>query len=425
MNSCFHRGGVLTVAVLLWWCAPAGRAGEPPPRITLAQAQTEASARSPVLQAQRAVVEQARARVVTAKTYPHDPVLTFEGAQRKGPLETDFDHEVRVAQVVQIGGQRGRQTRHASAELEAAASVFQREERLLAARVAAAFVEALRARELLEVEQANTELSRSLSEVARKRFEAGAAPQMEVNLAHVQLGRAERDLRLTAGAYRIARAELAEVVGLDPASPPEPLGELDLPPRRRIALPEVIDGALRHRMDLQALRTSIEANRARIEVARRQVVPDLAFEAFYGREEGTDRLIGGGIGIRIPLFDRNRGPIAEARSAERQAVAETQAATLQVRREVATARARYQASSQAAGDLERQVLGTLEDNLRLLQRSFEAGKTSWTEVLVFRREFVNVQRDYVETIADARLAAIELDLAAGIDRTSSSKESQP
>ncbi len=98
---------------------------------------------------------------------------------------------------------------------------------------------------------------------------------------------------------------------------------------------------------------------------------------------------------------------------------------LQVRREVVTARARYRASAQAARDLEQQVLGTLQENLRLLQRSFEAGKTSWTEVLVFRGEFVDVQRDYVDTVADARLAAIELDLAAGIDLTTSSKESQP
>jgi len=391
----------------------------------LDQAIQEATKRSPVLQAQREVVEQARARVVTAKTYPNDPALGFEGAQRKSPLETDFDREVRLSQVVQIGGQRGRQTRQASAELEAVLAGYRREERLLAARVAVAFIEALRARELAEVEQSNTDLARSLSVVARKRFEAGAVPQMEVNLAQVQLGRAERDLRLTTGAYEVSRSVLAEVVGLDPTAPPEPLGELDLPPRRRIPLPDVVDGALRHRMDLKALRTSIDANRAAIEVARRQVVPDLTFEAFYGLEEGTDRLLGGAIGVRIPLFNRNQGPIAEARSAERQAVAETEAATLEVRREVATARIRYRASAQAARDLEREVLGTLDENLRLLQRSFEAGKTSWTDVLVFRREFVNVQRDYVETVTDARLAAIELDLAAGIDLDSTSKESRP
>jgi len=415
--------GALCVAALGLLAAPEYRADEPPlARLTLIQALEEASARSPVLQAQRALVEQVEGRLITAKTYPHDPEVVLEGARREGAGESETDSGVRIAQVVQIGGQRGRQVEQASAELDAARSRLLREERQLAARVSAAFVESLRARELVEVEQASIDLARSLSTVARKRFDAGSVAQMEVNLAQVQLGRAERDLRLAVGAYEVARSLLAEVVGLDPARAPEPDGELDVPTRGELALSDLVNGALAHRADLRAFRTTVEATRARIEVARREVVPDLALEAFYGREDGTDRLLGGEIGIRIPLFNRNRGPIAEARAAERRAVADTEAMVLQVRQEVVAARARYRASTEAALDLERQVLGTLDDHLRLLQRSFESGKTSWTEVLVFRREFVDIQRDYIETLSEARLAGIELDLAAG---SMSDKQSQP
>ena len=46
--------------------------------------------------------------------------------------------------------------------------------------------------------------------------------------------------------------------------------------------------------------------------------------------------------------------------------------------------------------------------------SFESGKTGWGEVLVFRRELVEARRDYVDTLAEARLAAIELDFAASL-----------
>jgi cobalt-zinc-cadmium efflux system outer membrane protein len=395
------------------------------PRLSLTQALEEAAARSPVLEAQRAVLEEAEGRLVSAKTHPHDPEVILEGARREGAGEKDWDRGFRVAQVVQIGGQRGRQVTRATAELDAARSRLLREERLLAARVAGAFVEALRARDLVEVERTNTDLARSLSEVARKRFDAGSVAQMEMNLAQVQLGRAERDLRLTVGAYEVARAALAEVVGLDPAQPPEPEGELNVPARRSIALSDLVDGALQHRADLQAFRSTIEATRARIEVARRENTPNLALEAFYGREDGTDRLVGGEIGIRIPLFNRNQGRIAEARAAERRAVADTAASTLQVRKEVVAARARYQASTEAARELEQQVLGTFDENLLLLQRSFESGKTSWTEVLVFRSEFVDIQREYIETLTDARLAGIELDLTSGVTPAVTQNESQP
>jgi len=393
--------------------ASGGLATESPARqLTLDQARQEASARSPVLSAQRAILDQAEGRLVTAKTYPHDPELTLEGANRDGAGESTTDRAIKATQVVEIGGQRRRRVAQASAEFDVAAARFQREERLLTARVSATFVEALRTRELLEVEQANTELVRSLAEVAHKRFAAGSVPQMEVNLAEVQLGHAELDLRLARNAYDIACAVLAESIGIDPAAPPQPVGGLDLNPRDPLSLSELVDGALSRRGDLASFSATIEAAQARIALARREAIPDLAVEAFYGREE-DDRLAGGAIGIRIPLFNRKRGPVAEARAAERQAVADTETATLQVTREVVAARATYDALSQASTELQQRVLGTLEENLLLLQRSFEAGKTGWTEVLIFRREFIEIQRDYINTLADANLAGIALDLAAG------------
>ena len=145
---------------------------------------------------------------------------------------------------------------------------------------------------------------------------------MEVNLAQVQVGRAERELYLAEGRYAVARSELAGIAGLDPTEPPEPEGQLELPARKPAALSQLIAGALEHRSDLQAFREGVEAARARIDLARRDAVPNLTLGGFVGREDGVDRLAGGTIGIRIPLFDRNRGAIAAARASHRQAVAD-------------------------------------------------------------------------------------------------------
>jgi cobalt-zinc-cadmium efflux system outer membrane protein len=382
-------------------------------QLSLDQALREAFARSPTLAARRASLQEAEARLVTAETYPHDPALNVEGANREGGGDSSTDWAVKLTQSIEMGGKRRQRAARASAELDTAGASLRREERLLAARVSVIFVEALRARDLLRVEQANAELVQSLADVARKRFEAGSVPQIEVNLAEIQVGRAQRSLRLASAAYEVACAALAEVVGLDPVQSPEPVGELELPQRTLLSLSELVDGALRNRADLEALRSTIETARARIELARREVVPDLAVEAFYEREEGTDRLLGGGVGIRIPLFNRNRGAIAEARAAERRAIADTEAAALRIRREVVEARARYEGALEVSATLEEHVLGTLEENLLLVQLSFEAGKAGWTDVLVFRREFIDNQRAYIESLADARLAGIELDVAAG------------
>lgn len=422
MKSTLHT---LRVAALIVASASAILASEAAPTLSLNQALTEAFARSPVLRARRAEVEQAEGRLRTAKIYPFNPELAVEAARRNGSIETNTDKGVKLAQEIPIGGQRRRGTAQASAELEAARAQLLREERLLAARVRVAFVEALRTRELLEVERANEDLARSLAEVARKRFDSGAVAQMEVNLAQVQVGRAERDRRLAEGADEVARTRLAEVAGLDPIQPPQLDGELDIPARKLLPLAELLAAAEENRADLESSRHTTEAAQVRIELSRRERVPNLELEAFYGHEDGTDRLFGGGVNIRIPMFNRNQGRIAEARAAHRQTLAETQATELQVRQEVAASLARYRASRAASLNLQQQVLGTLQENLGLLQRSFEAGKTGWTDVLVFRREFVDIQRDYIESVTATRLAGIELDLASGADPIPTHKESQP
>jgi outer membrane protein, heavy metal efflux system len=426
MNLWIRPAGAIGLAGLAIFSCPVVLAQRPHPNaLTLDQALQEAAVHSPAMRARRAAVGQAEGRLTDAASVAHDPRLTFEAARREGGGRTDTDRELRLSQSIEIGGQRRMRRERFEAELSAARSQLLREERLLAAQVASAFVEALRLRDLVAVESANAALIRSLAEVARKRFDAGAVAQMEVNLARVQLGRAERDLRLTRGAYEVACASLAEAIGLDPTQPLTPIGTLEIPRQQTAGLEDLVQGALRNRADLEALRISTEAASARIALARKQAIPDLDLEAFHGREEGSDRLLGAAIGLRIPLFHRNRGAVAEARAAQLQAVAERETRELQVRQQIAAARARYLATAEATAALSAEVLGTLEENLHLLQRSFESGKTGWTDVLVFRREFVDIQRDYVETLSDAWLAAIELDLAAGLTPDLRIEESRP
>lgn len=396
-----------------------------PRRLTLQQALDEGMARSPILRARQAEVEQVRARMITARTYPFNPEFGAAAAHRYGAGRSTTDRGVELGQDIELGGKRRRRVELARAELDAAESQLQREERLLSAQIEVAFIEALRARELLDVEQANIELARTLTEVARKRLDRGAATQIEVNLALAQMGRDERTFYLAQGTHSQARAFLAETIGLDPAAPPEASGKLDVPSAGLPPLTELVDSALGDRQDLKSFRHTLRAAQAQRKVAKRQVIPDLHVGAFFSREESTDRVLGGAIGIDIPLFNRNRGAIAEAEAVQRQAQAEVDATEIQVRQQVASAVSRYQAAASSVQGF-KQVLGNLRENLDLLQRSLEAGKIGWVEILVFRRAFTDAQRDYVETLADARLAAVELKLASGFNRAAShAEESQP
>ena len=404
------------VALALALSIPALRAQAPPPDLTLEQALQVAFERSPELVALRAEVEELRARRVTAQTYPYNPEVSARGARRSGPGASSTDGGLEVSQEIEIGGQRSRRVAVAEAVLAAAEARFQRDRRVLAGRVALAFADAVRARELLRIEETDATLARSLLEIEEKRLEAGKATQIELNLARAAAGRSVRRIELAKGAYQETRSGLAEVIGLPPAAPPEPVGDLagaaadggGLPP-----LPELVQAALANREDLAAFRSQEEAARAEVALERSLARPNLIASAFQEREEGTDDITGAGLTIGIPLFNRNRGRIAEAGAAVERVVAEAALARFAVEREVASAYALYQASRAAARGLGEQVIGSLEENLGLLQRSLEAGKISRTEVFLLRREFVESQREYLDALSQALRARVQLDLAAG------------
>lgn len=390
------------------------QAQEPPaPGLTLEQVLQAAVDRSPVLRAQRAEVEGARARLATAETFPFNPEVSAEAANRSVSGDRSTDSGLEVSQELELGGQRRKRVAVATAELAAAEARFRRNERLLAGRVALAFGEAVRARELLRIEEADAALARELLSFEERRLEAGKATQIDVNLARAAAGRSVRRVELAKGTYLEGRNLLAEAAALDSNPAPEPLGGLEagaLPP---VPLEELLQMALANREDLFAFQKEREAARAEVDLARARTRPNLVARVFRNREGGTDDITGAGVAIAIPIFNRNRGEIAEARATASRVDAEAEAARLTARQEVASAFARYQAGSAAAAGLGQQVLGTLEENLRLLQRSLEEGKINRSELFLFRREFVESQREYLDALAGAWQARIELDLAAG------------
>ncbi|MFQ5526917.1 MAG: TolC family protein [Thermoanaerobaculia bacterium] len=384
-----------------------------PVELTLEQALEQAFRESPILAARRAEVRRVEARLLTARTYPYNPEIELAAADRQGLADGSTDRSLSLSQEIEIGGQRGKRVAVATSELEAVQSSFEHEQRQLAARVRLAFAEALRAVELVQIAEGDAELTRQLLDFASRRLEAGAGTQVELNLARSTAGQAERTLRLAEAADASARGRLAETVGASAGEMPVPIGQLDFP-TGEVAEPQtLLELALKNRADLEALRRETESSRRAIQLSRSQRIPNLRLGAFYEEEEGTDEIKGVALAIPIPVFNRNQGEIAEARAEVDRLSAEGSAAELAIRREVMDALATYRAAQRAAVSLRDLVVGTLEENLSLLRRALEAGKIGASDVLVFRREFVEGQRQFIEALFEAQAARIALDLATG------------
>jgi cobalt-zinc-cadmium efflux system outer membrane protein len=390
----------------------AAQEGAPPATLTLEQAQAIAFERSPALREASSETAAARGRLQTARTYPYNPEVSVQGARRSAPGGDSTDRAVEASQEIEVGGQRGRRIAVAEASRAATEARLARARGVLATDVAAAFTEALRSRDALQIDEADAAVAQTLLAFEQRRLEAGVGTQVTLNFAQAAAGRAANRVEQARGAYKQARSELAAVIGLDPAAPPEPSG--DLATTTSVApLEELLRDAAERRHDVRALREEERAAREQVSLQRALAIPNLVARAFREREAGTDDITGVGIVVAVPLFNRNRGGVAEAEAQAARAGAELQRAEIALRNEVASALATYQAASAGADVLRRQLVGTLQENLHLLQRSFEEGKIGRSELLLFRRELVEGQREFLEALAEARRAQIRLELAAG------------
>lgn len=381
--------------------------------ITLEQALTLAFERSPMVRESAARVALAEGVLLGARTYPFNPVLEAERASRDDGQERTSDREIALSQEIEIAGQRGKRVASASAAADAARAAFDRSRQELATRVASAFATVLRARELATLAAFEREVAAELAAFEQRRLDAGAGTLIDLNVTRAAEGRAERRVALARADEAAARAALAEVLALPVAELPFVAGTLPdawpAPP----ALAELERLALDRRSDLLALRSEVEAATARIRLERSLATPNLVIGVAKGREADREDLDTLRAGFTIPLFQRNQGGIATARADEGVLSARLASAELAVRREVAAAWSRAEATSRALAVFRQTVAGTLEESLDLVQRGLAAGKLRGSEVLVFRRELIDSRRELIEAAADAWLAQIELGLATG------------
>lgn len=382
------------------------------PEVTLDDALRSAFERHPDLRVAYALVEEARGRLVGAKSYPFNPRFLGLAGSRTGVVDRSVDLAFELRQQVPIAGQRPRAKRAAEIGVTAEQAHWERRARLLAAQVHVAFVNAVEARQLLEITDADVELTRGLLSFAERRLDHGATTQLEVNLATIEFGRSQGRAQLAQGTQRTARTELAQAMAVDPVAPPVPRGELDLPQASIPPLSELAISARENRADLEAFRELEQRSEAQLRLARSRGAPDLTLRGFWARE-GPEKIIGGGGMISIPIFQHNQGAIAQTRAAVSRTRAERESAELAVAQEISATYARYQAASATAKRLQETVLGSLQQNLDLLQKAFEAGKTTWPEVLIIRRSLIDARRELVSAQAEARRAWIQLQLAAG------------
>ncbi len=298
-----------------------------------------------------------------------------------------------------------------AADVFRAESVGTRWELEIAARTT--FARLLFARGALEIARAAEADALSLRALTSRRADLGESREADRIKAEVEWLRQQR-IRRAAEREADAAEEVLRTLAVEPLPRPLTLqGELPQP------RPPTDAAALRDRLGrsnpgLLAARAASEREAALLSVARRSRIPDL--DVTWFRDNELDKEANGfTLGVRLPLWNANRGGIARAQAASALAAAGAERALLDLTAALERARQELDVASAQAEILERQILPAAARSLDLARFSYQEGETSLLDLLDAQRTFRETQREAAASRLALALALAEVQRLVGPD----------
>jgi cobalt-zinc-cadmium efflux system outer membrane protein len=374
---------------------------------------------SPALDVARAQWGVARGGVITAGGWPNPSVTAALGYNASTPtdLVTPWIPEVALDIPIEIAGKRGIRIAQARQLSEAARLNILSTAWQVRSRVRGAFLDLYAARatdSLLTVQQ---EIQVESVRILERQLAVGEISAYALTEARIALARSHL-AALDASLVKVrARSELADAIGLSPTaldritysfgslervSPNLPSGEI----RRR---------ALVNRSDILGALAEYEATQAALQLEIRKQYPDISLGPGYQLDQ-TDSKWTLGLSLSLPIFNRNRGPIAEAEARREEAAAHFLALQSRVLADLegAVAAADSAIEQVTAAD---QLIDQLTHQQRSAEAAYRVGEISRLELLGRRAEMVTIALTRLQALVAAQQAigALEDAMQSPID----------
>ena len=174
--------------------------------------------------------------------------------------------------------------------------------------------------------------------------------------------------------------------------------------------------------DLARWAVEISQRQAALAVARSNRVPDMTMTVGYRRFSNIDATaIVIGASIALPVFDRSRGSIEEARSQLAKAYEERRAAEVRVS---ATLAEGYRALSSAHAEataLRTAVLPRSRQTFEAVSEGYRAGKFGYLDILDAQRTLIGAGGQYLRALTDYHKAVADVERLIGAPLNESAK----
>jgi outer membrane protein TolC len=394
-------------------------ASPPAPEAALPDLVREGLERNPEVQMARRMVEARGARVPQAGALP-DPMLMY-GVMNEGrpvPFQTlgtaEFSEVyVGISQDIPYPGKRGLREKVAREEASAAEWAYEAARRRVASEVAQAYYDLYAVHAALAIVERSFQLLDQLVKVARARYAVGQATQQDVLDAGVELSRLEERRSLLVQRRGVLEAGLSRL--LDRAGP-SALGRPAAVAKTPLALS--LEEALARAQESPVLKereSLIEAGGRKVDLARRERLPDLGFSFVYHNRGGLDPYWTFGGTLTLPVYGgrKQNKAVEEAAADFGGARSALDAARAMVRYEVTDAHLMASTADRLLRLYDEGILKQARLSLDSALAQYQVGKVDFLTLITSWRRLLDHDLTYHEQLAEHEKAVARLAVHVG------------
>ncbi len=256
------------------------------------------------------------------------------------------------------------------------------------------------------------EIRQNISDLTQKQLNRGDISELQALTARVDALNAKANAAFLEQNVAVARARLAQLMGLPPCEDVlEPV--FNQPPLlRELDTCQLIDEALATRPDVQAANWAAEAAQARVELSKWIFLRfDTVADSNAKGQKGFE--VGPGLRFEIPIFNRNQGGVMRSEAELEQALYNRDAIENLLVQEIRTAMAQYLQAKSNYTILKEQVVPALKEALHIAEQGYAHGGTSFLQVLQSTSQYIDAKSRMLDQLAALRRARAELERSVG------------
>jgi len=387
-------------------------AGGAPP-LTLAQAVQIALQNNPEIAILRKDIEKARAeKGVASHILQANPEIGVQVRERRGGNQSLWDYELSLSQSIEIGGQRGYRMRMAEIDLLKTRLQQQKEKFVITEKVKAIFIDLTALNEKLQSLQNILRVERDLSQWLSRRAAQGEISSVKLNTVKLEALETKEKLLEVRRAIGGKRQELGWVMNSPLQGDVEiAYGWPEFP--TKVALDTLKRWLGERNAEIKI--TSLDFKKATTKVKlikAGRFMPNLALSLSRSRED-KDNIIGVGLSIPLPIFNRKTGELRAARAEEGKAALRLQ----QVQGKSLSELIRYYQDLLTMGQQKRlfarEILPITQQNLDQIRARYQTGEFGLMTLERFWDNWMRAKIDYADFLQEYYHTLVKIELIMG------------